>query len=73
MLEGEVLKIIDKSTVSVVVIESKMHPLYKKIVRRKKKFLCQYSGVELKEKMKVMIKECRPYSKMKKHCVVIGE
>ena len=61
MLEGEVLKIIDRSTVSVVVIESKMHPLYKKIVRRKKKFLCQYSGVELKEKMKVMIKECRPY------------
>ena len=61
MLEGEVLKIIDKSTVSVVVIESKMHPLYKKVVRRKKKFLCQYSGVELKEKMKVMIKECRPY------------
>ena len=73
MLEGEVLKIIDRSTVSVVVIESKMHPLYKKIVRRKKKFLCQYSGVELKEKMKVMIKECRHYSKMKKHCVVIGE
>ena len=71
MLKASVVKIIGKNTVKVVVVESKVHPLYKKVVYSKKFFMCHCSDdIDLKNGMKVEISECRPYSKMKKHRIV---
>lgn len=71
MLVANVVKIIDDCTLKVVVIESKVHPLYKKVVYSKKYFMCHYSGDNnIVVGTKVNISTCRPYSKRKKHCVV---
>lgn len=71
MLVANVVKIIDSCTVKVVIMESKMHPLYKKVVYSKKYFMCHYTGdANIDVGMKVGIIPCRPYSKKKKHCVV---
>ena len=70
MVEGVVVKICDSQTAQVSVVEIVKHPLYKKVVRKSKKFACQYEGIVLGCGDKVLIKESRPYSKMKKHVVV---
>jgi len=41
------------------------HPLYHKILTKKKKFLCQ-NEMELNPGDKVIIQECRPQSKRKR-------
>ena len=54
----------DKS-VTVEVVRIKVHPLYKKRMRRKKKYLVHdETGVKLGQKVK--IQECRPLSKRKR-------
>lgn len=71
MLIASVVKIIDGCTVKVVVVESKVHPLYKKVVYSKKYFMCHCGDdANISLGMKVGIIACRPYSKKKKHCVV---
>lgn len=70
-IEGIVLNIIDKSTVMVGIVESKIHPLYKKVIHSKKKIMCGYgSDISLQEGCKVCIAECKPISKRKRHCVI---
>ena len=71
MLIANVVKIIDSRTVKVVVMESKVHPLYKKVIYSKKYFMCHYADdTNIGVGMRVGIVPCRPYSKKKKHCVV---
>lgn len=72
MMEAEVIKIIDSKTAIVSIVRSYIHPLYKKVVRRKNKIMCHISdGFEVKEKMIVKIVSSKPYSKNKKHCIVV--
>lgn len=70
MIEGVVVNISGIQTVIVCVTSVVEHPLYKKEIRKEKKFACQYSGIELNKGDKVLIKSCRPFSKSKKHIVV---
>lgn len=71
MMEGSVVKIIDNATAKVLVIERSIHPLYKKVLNKKKYFLCQIGGgLNIDENSKVEIIGCKPYSKMKKHIIV---
>ena len=71
MLIANVVKTIDRRTVKVVVMESKVHPLYKKVVYSKKYFVCHCNDeMNIDVGMEVGIVACRPYSKKKKHCVV---
>ena len=71
MMEGSVVKIIDNLTAKVLVIETSIHPLYKKVLNRKKYYLCQIGdGLKVEEHSNVELKNCKPYSKMKKHIIV---
>jgi len=58
-----------EKTVVVEVVRVKPHPLYRKIIKKRKKF---YAHDELKAKNgdKVKIRECRPLSKMKRFITV---
>ena len=55
-----------KKTVSVLVERQVRHPLYKKIVRRRKKFLAHDEYEKCKVGDVVKIVETRPVSKMKR-------
>ena len=70
MIEGVVVNISSIKTAMVCVTSVTKHPLYKKEIRKEKKFACQYDGIELNKGDKVLIKSCRPFSKSKKHIVV---
>ena len=70
MMEARVLKIIDTHTVKVLVMETKRHPLYNKVLKKKKYYMCHVNELQVAVDSKVMIENSRPYSKMKKHVVV---
>lgn len=56
-------------TVTVEVVRIKVHPIYKKRIRVKKKFHA-HDEMGVKEGDRVKIKECRPMSKTKRWQVV---
>jgi small subunit ribosomal protein S17 len=57
---------------AMVEVESRTaHPLYKKFVKRTKRFACDCAGLELKVGQEVTIVECRPISKTKHFRVVL--
>jgi small subunit ribosomal protein S17 len=62
----------DKMDKSVVVIVERrtQHPLYKKFIRRSKKYVAHDENNTCKEGDVVQIKECRPISKRKNWEVV---
>lgn len=62
---GDVVGVSGKNTVKVAVVRFSRHPLYRKTLRRTKKFLCHAPGVELSVGDRVRIKETRPISKNK--------
>lgn len=70
MIEGVVVKISGSKTAQVSVVRIFQHPFYGKTIKQKKKFACQFEGIDLHAGDKVMISSCRPYSKTKKHIVV---
>lgn len=71
MIEGSVVGIIDKCTAKVVVVTSRIHRLYKKVVYSKRYFMCNYTNdMDFKIGSRVIISSCRPYSKTKKYRVV---
>ena len=71
MMEGRVVKIIDNKTAKVLVVITSIHPLYKKVLNMKKYYLCQIGkGVNIAEDNKVILGNCKPYSKRKKHIIV---
>lgn len=57
-------------TVSVRVERTVRHPLYKKIMRRRKRYLVHDEGNDCKIGDSVIIEECRPLSKRKSWRVV---
>ena len=61
----------DKSIV--VLVETKYkHPLYKKTVKRSKKFIVHDENNECQIGERIEITECRPLSKRKSHRIVKG-
>lgn len=70
-LNAIVLNIKNKKTVKVQVVRRWTHPLYKKTITRRKKYLCHLDKkLELKPGDKVIIQECKPVSKRKSWQVI---
>lgn len=57
-------------TVSVRVERTVRHPLYKKVMRRRKRFLAHDEGNDCRIGDRVLIEECRPLSKHKSWRVI---
>ncbi|MEA2056956.1 MAG: 30S ribosomal protein S17 [Patescibacteria group bacterium] len=69
-LKGEIISLAREKTAAVLVNRLRKHPLYKKYVKKSKKYACHYENMELKLGDKVEIQECRPISKTKHFRVV---
>ena len=63
-LTGTVLNTKMQKTAVVLVIRRWTHPLYKKTITKRKKYLC-HSDLKLNPNDKVLIQECKPISKRK--------
>jgi len=66
---GKVVSAKMQKTVVVEVVSAKPHPLYRKVIRRRKKFYA-HDEIGVKEGERVEIKETRPLSKTKRFKVV---
>lgn len=66
---GRVIKSKLEKTATVLVERLWQHPLYKKRIKRSKKYLVQ-DNFGVKEGDKVIIQECRPISKRKRFKIV---
>ena len=66
ILLGTVISDKADKTVSVSVERRVMHPLYKKFIRRTKKYAAHDADNRCKVGDKVRIRECRPISKLKR-------
>lgn len=64
-IQGVVVKIAGEKTVSVLVERKVVHPKYRKIVKRFKKYLIHDERNEVKVGDTVVAVECRPLSKRK--------
>lgn len=71
MMEGQVVSNKADKTVSVLVERKVMHPIYKKYMRRSKKYLAHDEGNTCQEGDIVVIKEIPPMSKRK--CWMVAE
>lgn len=70
IMVGEVVKVVDSTTASVLVTYVKSHPIYKKVVRIKKKYMAHIMPEQkLIIGTKVEIEESKPISKLKKWVV----
>jgi len=65
ILQGVVVSDAADKTVVVRVERKIMHPLYKKFIRRSKKFMAHDEQNACKSGDRVSIRECRPISKRK--------
>jgi small subunit ribosomal protein S17 len=68
-LQGIVVSIKMQKSAVVKVDRHYRHPLYKKTVKRSKKYLV-HDEKEVKEGDKVLIQECRPMSKRKRFKII---
>ncbi len=69
IFRGEVISDKMNKTVVVEVVRVKPHPLYRKVMRKKKKFYAHNEkGAKLGDWVK--IEECRPLSKLKRFKVI---
>ncbi len=64
-IQGKVVKIAGEKTATMVVERRVMHPRYRKIVKRFKKYLIHDESNEAKVGDIVKAKECKPLSKNK--------
>ncbi len=69
-LQGTVTSLKNDKTATVTVTRRWKHPLYKKYVRRSKKYACHVEDLDLELNETVMIQPCRPYSKTKRFKVI---
>lgn len=69
MIKVTVDKIIDDSTIKAYTILSKRHPVYGKIITKKKNYLVESSGKKAEIGQVIEIKPSRPISKRKKWIV----
>ena len=72
ILHGVVVSDKENKTINVLVERKYQHPLFKKVVRSRKKYSAHDEANKFKIGDKVSIKESRPFSKNKKF-EVIGE
>ena len=72
ILNGVVVGDKENKTIKVMVERKYQHPLFKKVLKGKKKYSAHDEKNEFKNGDKVSIVECRPYSKNKKF-EVLGE
>lgn len=70
ILQGVVVSAKQDKTVVVSVERQVMHPVYKKIVKKSKKFAAHDENNQFKEGDLVSIVESRPYSKTKTWTVI---
>ena len=70
ILQGVVVSAKQDKTVVVSVERQVMHPVYKKIVKRSKKFAAHDENNQFKEGDQVSIIESKPYSKTKTWTVI---
>ena len=73
ILSGTICKATNKKTVVVEVERTFKHPIYKKYIKRSKKYHVHDETDALKVGDKVMIEETRPISKLKTWKVVNNE
>ncbi len=73
ILSGIICKATNKKTVVVEVERTFKHPIYKKYIKRSKKYHAHDESDALKVGEKVMIEETRPISKLKTWKVVSNE
>ena len=71
VLTGRVVSDKTDKTVTVLVERRVMHPLYKKFIRRSKKYAAHDEANLCKEGDVVSIEECRPISRTKSWLVVV--
>lgn len=67
---GEVVSLKNAQTAQVLVTRQWQHPLYKKSVKRSRKYACHVVDLELAVGDKVEIAECAPVSATKRFKVV---
>ena len=72
ILHGVVVSDKENKTIKVLVERKYQHPLFKKVVRSRKKYSAHGEANKYKSGDKVSIIECKPYSKSKKF-EVVGE
>lgn len=68
-LEGEVVSTKNEKTVVVKVVNATAHPLYKKTIKRAKKYKA-HTGEKVELGERVKIEQCRPISKEKRWKVI---
>jgi small subunit ribosomal protein S17 len=73
VLQGVVVSDVCDKTVTVLVERRVMHPVYKKFIKRSKKYLAHDELNKVKSGQTVRIRECRPLSKRKRWEVVADE
>ena len=73
VLSGIICKATNKNTVVVQVERTFKHPMYKKYIKRSKKYHAHDETDALKVGDKVMIEETRPISKLKTWKVISNE
>ena len=73
ILSGTICKATNKKTVVVEVERTFKHPIYKKYIKRSKKYHAHDETDALKVGDKVMIEETRPISKLKTWKVISNE
>ena len=71
VLQGKVISDAPDKTIVVLVERRIMHPLYKKIIRKSKKYHAHDEDNAFKNGDIVRIRECRPFSKKKCWKVVV--
>jgi len=69
-IQGTIVSLKNAQTASVLIERQWQHPVYKKYVKRSKKFACHFTDLKLAEGDTVIIAECRPVSKTKHYAVV---
>ena len=70
ILSGIVISNKPNKTITVVVERKYQHPVFKKVVKAKKKYNVHDEENKYKNGDKVSIRECRPFSKNKKFEVI---
>ena len=70
ILNGLVVSSKPDKTITVVVERKYQHPVLKKVIKAKKKYSAHDENNKYKKGDKVLIRECRPYSKSKRFEVI---
>ncbi len=73
ILHGVVVSDKENKTIKVLVERKYQHPLFKKVVKSRKKYSAHDENNKFKSGDKVSIIECKPYSKSKKFEVIEGK